>query len=270
MKAKVLVVDDEHHIRFFLERLLQREKYSVTAVSSGEEALAQMEHQEFDLALLDVMMGGLSGVEVLLKIHQQWPQTVVILLTAHASLDTAVSALRHGAHDYLFKPCDADTIRKSVRKGLQKRQESLQRQAMFQQVEKLLLNSLSEVRAAAAGETIEHSSTPAETAESTDRFLQRDGLIVDLDRHILTINGQLVKLSPIEFKILTYLLQEAPRVVSPQELVQEVQGYESDQWEASEVVRAHIYRIRQKVKKAVGGPVNVINTVRGVGYAIHE
>lgn len=268
MSANILVVDDEQHIRFFLERLLERDGYTVTAVPSGEAALAQIEVQEFDLVMLDVMMPGISGVEVLKVLHEKWPHTIAILLTAHASLDTAVSALRHSAHDYLFKPCDADTVRKSIREGLQKRQQILQQRTLFQQIEEQLLSSLSQVRAAAAGEVAENEASAKEPAVTPERFLHQGGLILDLSRHIFTIDGHLVELSPIEFRIVAYLLQHSPRVVSSQEIVKEVQGYESSVWEASEVVRAHIYRIRQKIKKAVGKSGDIIQTVRGVGYAI--
>ena len=270
MATKILVVDDEEHIRFFLERLLQREGYEVTAVVSGEAALAQIDVQEFDLALLDVMMPGISGLDVLTKLREKWPQTAVILLTAHASLDTAVTALRQDAHDYLFKPCDAETLRKSVRAGLQKRQQLIQQKTVLQQLENHLLNSLSQVRAAAAGESVEEITSPEEKSETPEHFLQKGGLVMDLTRHILTIQGHLVELSPIEFDLIAHLLRQSPRVISPQEIVKVVQGYESDPWEASEVVRAHIYRIRQKLKKAGGETADVIQTVRGVGYAIQD
>ncbi len=243
----------------------------ITAVASGEEALVQIETQEYDLALLDVMMPGISGVEVLTELHNKWPQTIVILLTAHASLDTAVEALRYGAHDYLFKPCDVNVLRKSVRDGLKKRQQLLQQRTFLQQLEDNLANSLSQIRAA-TGE-LSSSDVPASELETdglSERFLRKGGLIMDLTRHILTIDGQLVELSPIEFDVMAYLLNQSPRVLSPQEIVREVQGYESDPWEASEVIRAHIYRIRQKMKKLVGKKANIIQTVRGVGYTIQD
>ena len=272
MTVKILVVDDEQHIRFFLEQLLKREGYLVTAVASGEAALAQIEVQEYDLALLDVMMPGISGVEVLTKLHEKWPQTTVILLTAHASLDTAVKALRHGAHDYLFKPCDVNVLRQSVREGLQKRQQLLQQRAFLQKLEDNLASSLSQIRAATSGELAPpDASVPNVDIDMlSERFLRKGGLIMDLTRHILTIDGQLIELSPIEFDVMAYLLKQSPRVIAPQEIVREVQGYESDPWEASEVIRAHIYRIRQKAKKSTGEKADIIQTVRGVGYTIQD
>ncbi|WP_420628832.1 response regulator transcription factor [Candidatus Leptofilum sp.] len=272
MTAKILVVDDEQHIRFFLERLLQHDGYDVTAVASGEAALTQIKDQEFDLAMLDVMMPGISGVEVMTRLHAQWPQTIVILLTAHAALETAVEALRHGAHDYLFKPCEADVLRKSIHEGLQKRQQALQQHALLKQLEDSLTSSLSQIRAAAAGETVDGvmPTVASETAESSQRFLKKGSLIIDLARHVITVDGHLIELSPIEFDLMSHLARKSPHVVSPQELVSKIQGYESDASEASEITRAHIYRIRQKIKKSAGKSADVIQTVRGVGYTISE
>ena len=120
-KPKILVVDDEAGIRLFLQDALEREGYQVVAVESGEKALALVAVQEFDLALLDIKMKGVGGLEVLAALRQHWPNTPVIMLTAYASLETAVEALRRGAHDYLFKPVAVDDLRQSVRAGLQKR-----------------------------------------------------------------------------------------------------------------------------------------------------
>jgi DNA-binding response OmpR family regulator len=88
-------------------------------------------------------------------------------------------------------------------------------------------------------------------------------------RHVITLDGHLLELSPTELDLMAYLVSEFPRVVSPQELVREVQGYECDLPEARDVVRYHIYRIRRKIKQATGQS-GVIRTVRGVGYAISE
>jgi DNA-binding response OmpR family regulator len=113
------------------------------------------------------------------------------------------------------------------------------------------------------------SSLADESVQEEGRFLERGELIVDLMRHVITLRGELLELSPTEFDLLAFLVSEAPRVVSPQELVREVQGYESQQWEASETVRYHVYRIRNKIKQATGS-TGIIRTVRGVGYTIAE
>ncbi len=272
MTANILIVDDEQNIRFFLSRLLQRDGYSVTEVSSGESALAEINKQEFDLVMLDVMMPGISGMEVMTRLHQKWPDTIVILLTAHAALETAVEALRHGAHDYLFKPCEAETLRKSVREGLLKRQQTMQQQFLLKNLEDNLASSLTQIRAAVSGSDIEPVSLkPSEEPKKPEqRFLKQGSLIIDIARHVITVEGHLIELSPIEFDLIYHLASRSPHIVSPQELVSEIQGYESDAWEASEITRAHIYRIRQKIRKIAGDTVDVIQTVRGIGYTIEE
>ena len=103
--AKILVVDDEASIRFFLREVLERDGHIVTPVDSGEAALQYAQAENFDLALIDLRLPGMDGMQVLKTLRQTSPNTAIIVLTAHASLETAVEALRQGAHDYLFKPC---------------------------------------------------------------------------------------------------------------------------------------------------------------------
>jgi signal transduction histidine kinase len=128
-KATILVVDDESGIRFFLEEIFTRDGYQVVTVDSGEAALERIAAQEFDLALIDLKMKGIGGIDVLTALRRQSPDTAAIILTAHGSMETAVEALRYGAHDYLFKPCEADELRESVRTGLLKRQQELEGRA---------------------------------------------------------------------------------------------------------------------------------------------
>jgi DNA-binding response OmpR family regulator len=275
--AKILIVDDEPGIRFFLEELLTNDGHQVTAVDSGKAASESLQADEFDLALLDLKLKDISGLQVLEMLRAHTPDTVVIVLTGHASLETAVEALRQGAHDYLFKPCKTIELRESIRRGLLKRQQKLRHRGLLQQLEHHLASSLQDLRATIAEEptspALDPDSEPPLTISQSDpsldqgRFLQRGGLIADLTRHVFTLDGQLLELSPTEFDVLAYLTSEAPRVVSPQELLREVQGYEADQWEASEIVRYHIYRIRQKIR-AASGSKGAIRTVRGVGYTI--
>ncbi|HOT93290.1 MAG TPA: response regulator transcription factor [Anaerolineae bacterium] len=275
--TKILVVDDDASIRFFLKEMLEHDGYQVTTADSGEAALKYIEQEEFDLALVDLKMKGLSGTDVLRVLRAQSPDTVVIMLTGQGSLESAVEALRQGAHDYLFKPCKTIELRESIRAGLLNRQQKKRQRELLRQLEYHLSNTLEGVRA-----TIGASSIPplppaagravadGEPASSEpQRFLQHGPLIVDLTRHVITMNGELLELSPTEFNILAYLISEAPRVIPPQELIREVQGYTSETWEARDIVRYHIYRIRQKIKDA-GGQPDIVQTVRGVGYTVHN
>jgi DNA-binding NtrC family response regulator len=125
-KAKILVVDDDELIRSYLDQVLTHDGHLVWAAESGEAALAQVAAQEFDLALLDLKMDGIGGMEVLAALRQQWPDTIVILLTGHPTLETVFEALRQGAYDYMFKPCRIPELRESVCKGLAQRRQLLQ------------------------------------------------------------------------------------------------------------------------------------------------
>jgi signal transduction histidine kinase len=126
--ATVLIVDDEAGLRSSLADALTHQGYRVVTADSGETALECIAAQEFDLALIDLRMHGIGGIEVLTALREQSPNTVAIVLTAHGSMETAVEALRQGAHDYLFKPCPLDKIQESVRAGLLKRQQEIEKQ----------------------------------------------------------------------------------------------------------------------------------------------
>jgi DNA-binding response OmpR family regulator len=252
---KLLVVDDEQYIRFFLERLLTREGYEVVTANDGTAALAALP-QGFDLALLDINLGrGPSGIDILDAIHQEYPNMVVILLTGQGTLETAVAALRRGAHDYLFKPCMADEIRKSVRQGLDKRQSQHKQVNLITQLEQQLSTTLAEIRSV---------SPPVPPRPHP----LASPLTIDKERYTAKINDQQLVLTPVEFNILAYLVEQAPQVVTPQQIVYATHQYRTDALEASTIVRSHIYRLRQKIKET-GHTHELIRTVRGVGYAIH-
>ncbi|MDY7077654.1 MAG: response regulator transcription factor [Chloroflexota bacterium] len=267
--ARILVVDDEAGIRFSLEETLARDGYQVVAVDSGEAALEYIATQEFDLVLVDLKMKGIGGMEVLAALRQQSPDTAVIVLTGHGSLETAVEVLRQGAHDYLFKPCKTVELRESVRAVLPKHQRELRRRELLAQLEHSLTSNSEEIRATIVEPPVTPRSAVAAPSVGPARFLQRGELVVDSMRRVITLDGHLLDLDPIEFDLLAYLASEAPRVISSQELVREVQGHESEPWGAHDVVRSHIYRIRQKVKATVGR-TDVIRTVHGVGYTLGE
>lgn len=266
MTAKILIVEDETNIRIFLQDLLLGEGYVVTAVSNGDVALQKLHQNTFDLALLDLKLDGISGIDILTHIRQHAPDTTVIILTAYGSLETAVQALRLGAHDYLLKPCEANQIRYSVQQGLHKQEQEQKRKSTLVQLEKHLNSTLDNIRAVVSGF---NSSLPLETFSENPRFLRHGIFIVDVTRRTVTCNGRLLELTPLQFELLTYLIHEAPRVVSSWQLMTHVYKNESSPPDDIDVIRAHIYRIRQKIKD-VGGDPNFIQTKRGVGFAIKE
>ncbi|MBI5190400.1 MAG: sigma-54-dependent Fis family transcriptional regulator [Nitrospirae bacterium] len=117
-KAKILVVDDEHLIRWTLEQHLGKEGYEVHTAESGEKALAMVSEISPHLMLLDNQLPGMSGIEVLGKVKEMDKDVIVIMITAHGLLETAVKAMKLGAYDYLSKPFNLDEITISIKKAL--------------------------------------------------------------------------------------------------------------------------------------------------------
>jgi DNA-binding response OmpR family regulator len=277
--ARILVVDDEPNIRFFLERVLSKEGYEVMTAASGEESLAVVRNEGLDLVLLDLKLDDMSGLDVLETLHQEKPGTAVIILTGYASLETAVEALRHGADDYLYKPTRAANLRESVRQALLKRQRESRKEALIDHLEETLALSLEQIRGTEKKSVPDgdpsRSLSVAEVSDRLDRNAYDSACesvrcgpwFVDFTRHRIAIEGECLDLTPTEFSILAHMIGEAPRVIPHQEFVSEVQGYEGESWGANETVRYHIHNIRNKIEK-IGGQPTMIRTVRGVGYAV--
>jgi two-component system response regulator PilR (NtrC family) len=120
-KARILVVDDEHSMQEFLEIFLREEGYAVVAAGDVESALVHLEGDDFDLVITDIQMPVRGGLEILDFVAEQGLETVVVLITAFASTETAVEAMRRGAYDYVTKPFKLDEIRVVVEKALEKK-----------------------------------------------------------------------------------------------------------------------------------------------------
>ncbi len=115
---KVLVVDDDPMIASVCERALTKNGYEVITAATGEEALEQLAKQQFDAAVVDLVLPGIGGMEVVAAAHEADPQTVVIIITGYASLDSAIEAVRHGAFDYLRKPTDVSQLLETLQRGI--------------------------------------------------------------------------------------------------------------------------------------------------------
>jgi DNA-binding NtrC family response regulator len=133
--ARVLVVDDEQPVQVTLKEVLSREGYEVLTASSGQEALQVMRDTAIDLVMVDLKMEGMDGLALMGEIKQRWPATVLIILTGYATLESALKALRYGAHDYLLKPSGPEDIKRSVREGLEKRWREARRKDLLARIE---------------------------------------------------------------------------------------------------------------------------------------
>ena len=120
-KGRILVVDDERSMQEFLEIFLRREGYEVETVGEVASALVQLENGDFDLVISDLNMPGASGLDLLRSAAEISPDTVVIMITAFASADSAIAAMKEGAYDYVTKPFKVDEIRLVIEKALEKK-----------------------------------------------------------------------------------------------------------------------------------------------------
>jgi two-component system response regulator PilR (NtrC family) len=121
IKDKILVADDEQSMREFLDIMLKKEGYKVSLASNGEEVAKLVDNDLFDLVLLDIRMPKLDGISALKKIKANAPETIVIMITAYASADTAIKAMKEGAYDYITKPFKVEEIKLIIKNALEKK-----------------------------------------------------------------------------------------------------------------------------------------------------
>lgn len=260
LHGHILVIDDDAAIRQTLARILQRAGYEVNTAESGEMGLSLVASTAFDLVYLDIRMPGMPGLDVLGRIHSIAPNLPVVLFTAQPDLNSAVTAIRSGATDYLLKPIQPQVLLERT-KAILTRQEKEQRK---REIQSQILALQAELKRIEDG-----NETPtAFTAPGPDaslRFLSRGDLTLDLHARRLTLGARPVNLPPTAFDYLLVLMRHAPNVVDYQTLVAEAQGYQAEAREAQELVKWHIHHIRQAIEPDIRNPTYIIN-VRGSGY----
>ncbi len=249
-QARILIADDESGIRFVLCELLTRDGHAVDEAASGEDAVSKLAANDYDIVLADLKMPPGSGMDVLRNLRARNKDSLVIIMTAYSTIESAIEALRLGAFDYLFKPIKFDDIRQRVREALLHRQKRAQKENVEQQIESLrsLLNELDNAPALNAG-----------------RFLRSGDLIVDRNHRTATLRGGLLELTSAEFDVLVCLVEAAPNPVLPGEIVKKALGYEADETRASETAKWYIHHLRRKIETDDGKP-RLIKTIRYRGY----
>jgi len=231
-----LIVDDDPNMRPLLAEYFRRLRYEVVDKETAEDALELATSERFDCFIFDVSMPGMSGLELLRRVREKGVQTPAMFLTAHDALDDKVAGFEAGADDYLAKPF--------IPRELEMRVEALLR------------------RAGRPAPTTDDEKSAAKA----ERFEVGD-LVIDKRRHEVTVRGERVDLTPLEFHILERLASEPGRAWSRNDLLDEVWSTEYEGYQRN--VDPHINRLRRKIESDPKNPRYVL-TVRGVGYKLNE
>lgn len=259
----ILVIDDEPNLRRSLSLILQQAGYKVVAAASAEEARVAMQDCMFDLIFLDLKMPDINGMDLLPEIRRMYPDLPVLILTAHATMETAIEAVRKGARDYLLKPVDPERIIDRIQHILGEQQQPKRRREIMEGITDLLaeLNRLEGLPEFSYSiEVIEKKGDP-------DRYIQRGPITLDVHTRQASVSGRFIPLSPTAFEYLVTLVKHSPNVISCEDLVAESQGYAAGPVEAKEMARWRIHELRKVLEPDSRHPRYII-TVRGTGYRL--
>lgn len=253
--ATILVVEDDATTRASLAAILGRAGYSVQIAADGRAAMALIDpaRAPFDVVVSDIFLGDVDGI-ALLKAARALPDPpAVILFTGYSTVQSAVAALRAGAHDYLFKPYRPEELLESVERALARRRAEHEQAAAL----RTIVDGLRRLE----GQGV---PPPARSPiQAGDRLLQLGQLTFDRYARTLTLGGQLLRLTPTEYQLLLALAEAGGAVCSYRELVQGIYGYdEPDERRARLLLKGHVHNLRLKI-----GPTMIVS-VRGSGYRI--
>lgn len=229
-KKNILAVDDEEHILELIEYNLNTAGYQVVRAETGEEAIKILDEQKIDLALLDLMLPGIDGIEVLKNIrsHPKLKKLPVIILTAKSDEISKVVGLEVGADDYLAKPFGVHELIARIKAVLRRTEGSLQVQE-----------------------------------EEKEEKLVIDHIVINKTRRVAQVDGVEIELSLKEFELLYLLAKNKGIVFSRDSLLEKIWGY--DYYGETRTVDVHIRNLRKKIEVDDNNPI-YIKTIRGVGY----
>jgi two-component system KDP operon response regulator KdpE len=225
---RILVVDDEIRMVRFIRLNLEHDGFQVVEAGSGTQAINRLRSDMPDLILLDVMLPDIDGFEVL-RIVRETSQVPVIMLTAKGEEDDRVRGLELGADDYITKPFSPRELVSRVRAVLRR---------------------------------TESGAGPTHGPIIVDERLK-----IDFDRHEVWVDGELVQLRPTEYRLLYHLVQNAGWVISHDQLLAKVWGYEYR--DEPHYVRLYINYLRKKLEKDPANPKYIL-TERGAGYRFYD
>ncbi|MBR0229636.1 MAG: response regulator transcription factor [Clostridia bacterium] len=224
--TKILLVEDEEKLARFVELELKHEGYAVDKAFDGREGLEKAEGGGYDLLLLDIMLPGLNGLEVLRRLRKAGSSMPVIMLTARDAVMDKVTGLDMGADDYVTKPFSIEELLARIRASLRK-----------------------------------------QTAQKQETgLLSCGGLTVDVSRHRVTRDGKDIELTGREFSLLQYFMENKTIVLTRDQLLEKVWGYEY--LGETNVVDVYVRYLRGKIDD--GFEPKLLQTVRGVGYVLRD
>lgn len=229
MAEEILVVDDEKEIADLVALYLENENYQVYKYYTAEEALACIQREKIDLALLDIMLPGMSGLEICRKIREKYTFPVIMLTAKGEELDK-ITGLSLGADDYITKPFRPLELVARVKAQLRRYKR---------------YNS---------------------GYEADKDILEHSGLVLNIRTHECTLDEKILSLTPTEFSILQILCREKGKVVSAEELFHEIWGDEYFS-KSNNTIPVHIRHLREKMNDSFENP-RYIKTVWGYGYKI--
>ena len=259
----ILIVDDEDGLRLSLSLILKKEKYRVDTAASAEAALDCLQSHEYDLMFLDLNLPGMSGIDLLVEVHRQFPHMPVLILTAHGALESAIQAMRLGARDYLIKPEEPPLILSRVAEILAEPEHPARTREIVDEIQALL----AELQKADGGARTPSNTHVSLLSTNWARVLKKGPFELELDEHSATLNGKYIQVTGVYFDYLVTLLRHAPKAVAYKTLVKESQGYDVDVKEAKDIARWRIHVLRKFVELDPQKPLYIL-TVRGTGYRV--
>ena len=226
MGHKVFIVEDEPDLRDTLKYNLENEGFSVKAFSNGEDFLSSVDKNKPSLVILDLMLPGVSGLDVCreLRSNNNYHGIGIVMLTAKSEEIDRIVGFELGADDYVTKPFSVRELILRVKVILKKRTDD----------------------------------------GANEKILEFGPILMNLDAHEVSIDGNVVNLTALEFKLLKHLLKRKGRVQTRDQLLGDVWGYSSEV--TTRTVDTHIKRLREKL----GKPGDLIQTIRGVGYRFNN
>jgi len=227
----VLTIDDEEHILELLKYTLEKNGYQVLQALSGEDGLEILKNHEVDIIILDLMLPGIDGLEVLRRVRQskEFSNVPVIMLTAKSEEIDTVLGLEMGADDYLGKPFGAHELLARMK-------------AVFRRTKKV--------------------EEPI-VEENNDDIITVSDILINKTTHEISVNGKIIELPLKEFEVLYLLAKNRGRVFEREYLLEKIWGYEF--YGETRTVDVHIRNLRKKIEVDDKDP-KYIKTVRGVGY----